>query len=120
MCEDTNIFPCKNARIASCFLSQNHPDFHNLSIEEGKKNISIAQVIDLKEKIYESSFLGKNKIILIPNIESMSRDASDSILKILEEPPKNTFFIMSSNFIHLIPSTIRSRSVEIEIQNPSY
>jgi DNA polymerase III, gamma/tau subunits len=49
----------------------------------------------------------------------MSRDASDSILKILEEPPKNTFFIMSSNFIHLIPSTIRSRSVEIEIQNPS-
>ena len=119
LCEDTSIFPCGECQNCKLFLSQNHPDFHNLSIEEGKKNISIAQVIDLKEKIYESSFLGKSKIILIPNIESMSRDASDSILKILEEPPKNTFFIMSSNFIHLIPSTIRSRSVEIEIQNPS-
>ena len=119
LCEDTSIFPCGECQNCKLFLSQNHPDFHNLSIEEGKKNISIAQVIDLREKIYESSFLGKSKIILIPNIESMSRDASDSILKILEEPPKNTFFIMSSNFIHLIPSTVRSRSVEIEIQNPS-
>ena len=119
LCEDTSIFPCGECQNCKLFLSQNHPDFHNLSIEEGKKNISIAQVIDLREKIYESSFLGKSKIILISNIESMSRDASDSILKILEEPPKNTFFIMSSNFIHLIPSTIRSRSVEIEIQNPS-
>ena len=119
LCEDTSIFPCGECQNCKLFLSQHHPDFHRLSIEEGKKNISIAQVIDLREKIYESSFLGKSKIILIPNIESMSRDASDSILKILEEPPKNTFFIMSSNFIHLIPSTIRSRSVEIEIQNPS-
>ena len=50
----------------------------------------------------------------------MSRDASDSILKILEEPPKDTFFIMSSNFIHQIPSTIRSRSIEIEITTPTY
>ena len=50
----------------------------------------------------------------------MSRDASDSILKILEEPPKDTFFIMSSNFIHQIPSTIRSRSIEIKIKTPSY
>ena len=119
LCEDTSIFPCGECQNCKLFLSQTHPDFHNLSIEEGKKNISIAQVIDLREKIYESSFLGKSKIILISNIESMSRDASDSILKILEEPPKNTFFIMSSNFIHLIPSTVRSRSVEIEIQNPS-
>tara|TARA_B100000530_G_scaffold324017_1_gene260368 strand:- start:33 stop:821 length:789 start_codon:yes stop_codon:yes gene_type:complete len=101
-------------------LSQNHPDLHILEIEEGKKNISISQILDLREKIYESSFLGKNKIILIPNIEFMSRDASDSILKILEEPPKDTFFVMSSHFIHLIPSTIRSRSIEIEITNPSF
>ena len=50
----------------------------------------------------------------------MSRDASDAILKILEEPPKDTFFIMSSNFIHQIPSTIRSRSIEIEVTVPSF
>ena len=120
LCEDTTLFPCGKCHNCKLALSQNHPDLHILEIEEGKKNISINQILDLREKIYESSFLGKNKIILIPNIEFMSRDASDSILKILEEPPKDTFFVMSSHFIHLIPSTIRSRSIEIEVTNPSF
>tara|TARA_Y100000996_G_scaffold238908_1_gene187803 strand:- start:2662 stop:3636 length:975 start_codon:yes stop_codon:yes gene_type:complete len=120
LCEDTTLFPCGKCHNCKLVLSQNHPDLHILEIEEGKKNISISQILDLREKIYESSFLGKNKIILIPNIEFMSRDASDSILKILEEPPKDTFFVMSSHFIHLIPSTIRSRSIEIEVTNPSF
>tara|TARA_B100001029_G_scaffold65807_1_gene53409 strand:+ start:8557 stop:9531 length:975 start_codon:yes stop_codon:yes gene_type:complete len=120
LCEETTLFPCGKCYNCKLVLSQNHPDLHILEIEEGKKNISISQILDLREKIYESSFLGKNKIILIPNIEFMSRDASDSILKILEEPPKDTFFVMSSHFIHLIPSTIRSRSIEIEITNPSF
>lgn len=120
LCEETTLFPCGKCYNCKLVLSQNHPDLHILEIEEGKKNISISQILDLREKIYESSFLAKNKIILIPNIEFMSRDASDSILKILEEPPKDTFFVMSSHFIHLIPSTIRSRSIEIEITNPSF
>ena len=46
LCEDTSIFPCGECQNCKLFLSQNHPDFHRLSIEEGKKNISIAQVID--------------------------------------------------------------------------
>ena len=120
LCESTNLVSCGNCKNCKLILSNTHPDLHLILKEEGKKNISISQIINLREKIYESAFLGTNKIISIPNIESMSRDASDAILKILEEPPKDTFFIMSSNFIHQIPSTIRSRSIEIEITVPSF
>ena len=120
LCENTNLVSCGNCKNCKLILSNTHPDLHLILKEEGKKNISISQIINLREKIYESAFLGTNKIISIPNIESMSRDASDAILKILEEPPKDTFFIMSSNFIHQIPSTIRSRSIEIEITVPSF
>jgi len=120
LCENSNLVTCNQCKNCTLISSNNHPDFHSIQLEEGKKNISISQILNLRNAIYESSFLGKNKVISIPNIESMSRDASDSILKILEEPPKDTFFIMSSNFIHQIPSTIRSRSVEIEIKTPSY
>ena len=120
LCESANLVSCGKCKNCKLILSNNHPDLHVILMEEGKKNISISQIINLREKIYESAFLGKNKIISIPNIESMSRDASDAILKILEEPPKDTFFIMSSNFIHQIPSTIRSRSIEIEITVPSF
>ncbi len=120
LCQSTNLVSCGKCKDCKLILSNTHPDLHVILKEEDKKNISISQVINLREKIYESAFLGKNKIISIPNIESMSRDASDAILKILEEPPKDTFFIMSSNFIHQIPSTIRSRSIEIEITTPSF
>ena len=120
LCGSTNLVACNQCKNCTLISTNNHPDLHSIQLEEGKKNISISQILNLRNTIYESSFLGKNKVISIPNIESMSRDASDSILKILEEPPKDTFFIMSSNFIHQIPSTIRSRSVEIEITTPSY
>ena len=120
LCENTNLVSCGKCKNCKLILSNTHPDLHAILKEEGKKNISISQIINLREKIYESAFLGRYKIISIPNIESMSRDASDAILKILEEPPKDTFFIMSSNFIHQIPSTIRSRSIEIEVTVPSF
>ena len=120
LCKSTNLVSCGKCKNCKLIISNTHPDLHVIQKEEGKKNISISQIINLREKIYESAFLGSNKIISIPNIESMSRDASDAILKILEEPPKDTFFIMSSNFIHQIPSTIRSRSIEIEVTVPSF
>ena len=120
LCESSNLILCSQCKNCKLILSNTHPDLHVILKEEGKKNISISQIINLREKIYESAFLGRNKIISIPNIESMSRDASDAILKILEEPPKDTFFLMSSNFIYQIPSTIRSRSIEIEITAPSF
>ena len=119
LCENNKPVSCGKCQNCSLILSCNHPDLHILSKEETKKNISISQVLDLKKRVYESSFLGKNKIISISNLETMSRDASDAILKILEEPPNNTYFLMSSNLIHLIPTTIRSRSSEIEITHPS-
>ena len=120
LCKSSDLVPCNKCKNCTLIKSNNHPDLYSIQPEENKKNISISQILNLRNTIYESSFLGKNKVISIPNIESMSRDASDSILKILEEPPKDTFFIMSSNFIHQIPSTIRSRSIEIEITTPTY
>ncbi len=120
LCENIDLVSCGKCKSCKLIMSGSHPDLHTVQIEEGKKNLSISQIIKLRDKIYESSFLGKNKVISIPNIESMSRDASDATLKILEEPPKDTFFILSTNFIHQVPSTIRSRSIEIEITNPSY
>ena len=120
LCENNTLDSCGQCKSCKLITSSNHPDLHLVQIEEGKKNLSISQIIKLREQIYESSFLGQNKVISISNIESMSRDASDAILKILEEPPKDTFFLMSTNFLHQIPSTIRSRSIELVITNPSF
>ena len=88
-------------------------------MEEGKKKISIKQVKELQTSFYESSFLNGNKVFLIENAEFLSKDASDSLLKVLEEPPENTYFIITSHRAKQLSATIQSRCSEVFINNPS-
>ena len=97
---------------------ENHPDFHNLKILDEKKLIGINQIHELRNKLYESSFLGKNKVAVINEIEKISIDGLNAILKILEEPPKNTYFLLSTNFLNQIPLTIQSRCFDLRISSP--
>tara|TARA_Y100001934_G_scaffold214759_1_gene254452 strand:- start:477 stop:1472 length:996 start_codon:yes stop_codon:yes gene_type:complete len=105
----------------SCKFSglDNHPDFHEMQILPEKKLIGISQVHELRNKLYESSFLGKNKVAFLPNIEKISTDGLNALLKILEEPPANTFFFLSTSFLNQIPPTILSRCIEMKINAPS-
>ena len=96
----------------------NNPDFHNLKILDEKKLIGISQIHELRDKLYESSFLGKNKVAVINEIEKISIDGLNAILKILEEPPKNTYFLLSTNFLNQIPLTIQRRCFDLRISSP--
>tara|TARA_B100000989_G_scaffold238891_1_gene185766 strand:+ start:140 stop:1081 length:942 start_codon:yes stop_codon:yes gene_type:complete len=97
---------------------KNNPDFHNLKVLDEKKLIGINQIHELRNKLYESSFLGKNKVAVINEIEKISIDGLNAILKILEEPPKNTYFLLSTNFLNQIPLTIQSRCFDLRISSP--
>ena len=97
---------------------KNNPDFHNLKVIDEKKLIGINQIHELRDKLYESSFLGKNKVAVINELEKISIDGLNAILKILEEPPKNTYFLLSTNFLNQIPLTIQSRCFDLRISLP--
>ena len=120
LCEQTlNKKACEKCQSCKLFLSLNHPDFHLVSLEDGKKKISINQIKELQSKFYESAFLGGNKVFLIESAEHMSNDAIDSVLKILEEPPNNTFFLITSHRLKQLPLTLQSRCSEIYIKSPT-
>ena len=109
---------CDNCQ--SCNLTDdiNHPDLSKLEVLPDKKLIGISQIIDLRRKLYESSFLGKNKVAIIPDLEKISLDGLNAILKILEEPPENTYFLLTTSFLNQIPLTIQSRCFDIKIRTP--
>jgi DNA polymerase-3 subunit delta' len=117
--EKHEYFPCNACQPCKLFNTSNHPDFYTIKMEEGKKKISINQIKELQTNFYESSFLNGNKIFLIENAEFLSKDASDSLLKILEEPPENTYFIITSHRAKQLSATIQSRCSEVFINNPS-
>ena len=118
LCKNSNSVICGECK--SCKFSglENHPDFYELQVLQDKKLVGISQIHELRSRLYESSFLGKNKVASLTNIEKISTDGLNALLKILEEPPENTFFFLTTSFLNQIPATIQSRCIEIDIVSP--
>ena len=80
-----------------------------LGIEKKQGNISVAQsqqiIADLALRPYESAY----KVMLIWLPERMAAPASNKLLKILEEPPQKTVFLLISVHPEKLLSTILSR-----------
>ena len=106
--------PCLECSTCQGFLKNIHPDVIWLRKDEGKKNISIEQMRDLKEKIGLSGFTNGYKIVIMVNAEEMTNEAANSFLKILEEPPQKSVIILLANKLRHIPETILSRCQTIK------
>lgn len=101
--------PCGNCHSCKLLAANNHPDYYTIEPEEKKISIGVDQIRQISSKVYERSQQGGNKVIWIKVASLMTEAAANALLKTLEEPPANTFFILSDKHNgHLLP-TIRSR-----------
>jgi DNA polymerase-3 subunit delta' len=80
----------------------------NIPVEESRQ---IVQHLSLK------SYEGGYKIVLIWMVEAMGQSAANALLKILEEPPDKTIFLLVTNDIHRLLTTIISRTQRIAIRD---
>ena len=103
----------------SCLLFDvgNYPDFFYVTIEEDKKSISIDDIRKLSASLELSNQYSKPRIAIINPADRMLRQASNSLLKTLEEPNANTSIILIANELSNIPLTIRSRCQLITISD---
>jgi len=96
-----------------------YPDLYILKREINEKtkkvnqNISIEQVRELKDKVLHKSFLNLPKIIIIKEVERLNKDSANALLKILEEPPANTYFFLLTDNLDGLLETISSRCQSI-------
>lgn len=101
--------PCKKCIYCQQVFKRIHPDLTWLKKEEGKKNISIEQVRNLREKLSRQVFLNSYKIAIIEEAETLNKEAWNALLKTLEEPTKKTIIILITSNLKGIPLTIISR-----------
>lgn len=71
---------------------------------EENKIANIRQMIEMSYNNYQST------LCIIPEGDTLSNAAQNAILKIVEEPPKNTYFIMTVQDINYVLPTIKSRA----------
>jgi DNA polymerase-3 subunit delta' len=77
--------------------------------KRSQRIIRIDQIRELEPFVFVGSHRDGNRVALIAEAETMNPAAANALLKILEEPPTNVYFILiSSNQKSLLP-TIRSR-----------
>jgi DNA polymerase-3 subunit delta' len=80
-----------------------------INIENKQPFISVGEANTILRKLSYTSFLGAYRIMIIWQPEKMNVDAANKLLKILEEPPEKTVFILVSEAPDQLLITIRSR-----------
>ena len=100
---------CDNCKSCIEFNSENHPDFFELEPEE--KSIKIEQIRSMQTKIAEKPIISENKVYIINNADTMTKEAQNCLLKTLEEPPEYVTIILVGTNENLFLNTIKSRCV---------
>lgn len=94
--------------VRNAILKKAEDPYSKIIIQDGK-HIPINFIREIKKKIYLTSAENGYKVIIILDADTLTEPASNAFLKILEEPPgKSVFILTSSNATGLLP-TIRSR-----------
>jgi len=104
---------------ACIFLSANsHPDLLWIAPEDNSRAIKVDQIRALTDFVYKTSQLGGNKVAVIEPAESMNLNAANALLKVLEEPSRDTFLLLVSDAPARLLATIRSRCLQIGFPVP--
>ncbi|MAF13330.1 MAG: DNA polymerase III subunit delta' [Parcubacteria group bacterium] len=113
--EDNEKIPCGSCNGCKQIKNGIHPDVYWLSREVNdktdklKKNISIEQIRQIQSKLSLHSFLNSYKIAIIDEAETLSLEAANALLKLLEEPTAKTVLILLTANLAKIPKTVASR-----------
>lgn len=106
--EGKNYGGCGKCKGCKQFDTKTHPDFHRIECSE-KEESNVEALREMLRKLSFSAFEGAAKIIFVNDAEMISLQGANILLKTLEEPGKDTYFLLISTNPGKLPATILSR-----------
>lgn len=110
---------CGRCRACQQFVARTHPDFHAVTVPEGKSWIVVDQVRELADELRLSAQYGAWKIAVVDPADRMNRNSFNALLKTLEEPSESTILILVSAHPSRLAATIRSRCQRRHLAPPA-
>jgi DNA polymerase-3 subunit delta' len=95
--------------------NNSHPNFYLVDLLNEKKHIDISQIREMITYTNKSTFNNMPRFILIDNIENLNKNSVNALLKVIEEPNENVFFILINNNEKYILPTLKSRCLTFKI-----
>lgn len=128
-CENTSQIPCGQCSQCNRISRGVHSDCETISVDvdgnlHGDGNKRTVITIDQVRKIIRESYLkpyeGKYRVYIIQQSERMSEEASNALLKTLEEPPEQVVIILISSVPEQILPTLVSRAQLISLKKVNW
>ena len=113
--KNKEFFSCEKCNNCRSINHENYVDFYRLTSETSIKK---EEIQTLKSDLSVKAFYGK-KIYWIKDIEKMTEQAANSLLKFLEEPEDDIIAILSCKNISAVLPTIISRCQQIKLVGQS-
>lgn len=93
------------------FQGDNHPDYFWIAPEGA--SVKIDQIRNLQKRIRYRPYVSSHQVAVIEQAETMQAPAANALLKVLEEPPGPTIFILLTDRGHGMLPTILSRCMPV-------
>ena len=103
--------PCNYCKSCLELENSNNPDLIEIEPENG--TIKIEQIRKMTEKVLEKPIISNKKVYIIKDADTMTKEASNCLLKTLEEPPNYITIILTGSNESSFINTIKSRCMKI-------
>ncbi len=110
--ERTPCGACENCRKADENI---HPDIITVTKPEDKKSFVKADVKKVVADAYLTPNEADKKVYILSEIHNMNEESQNLLLKILEEPPRYTAFVLTSQNANAVIGTVLSRVVRLRL-----
>lgn len=118
VCLSAESAPCGICQPCHLLLHASHPDIQYVTQETPTSPIKIDQVRELQESVYRTPQCGECRFVIIEPADRLNQAAANALLKILEEPPSHTTFILIAEQMSRLPATIMSRCQQYTFSPP--
>lgn len=108
--------PCLKCEACRKIAVRISPDVKYITCEKGRKTIGVEAVRTIRESAYIIPNDLEVKIFIVSDASVMTAQAQNALLKLLEEPPENVYFILIASDVTALLTTVRSRAQEIRME----
>lgn len=112
MCESDSA-PCLECDSCKKVMSGRHPDVTVISPQDRKISVDDIRQVRLDANI--SPFEAECKVVIFQQAQTLNVQSQNALLKILEEPPRSVYFILTAPGAKLLLSTVDSRCAKFSL-----